>query len=212
MRRSSTSDQKASNPAFGKTIVRISSITLLLIGLASFAAVMDDSPGFSPDERVNVGLDSWFPDNRTALFDRSLYNIDRSETASLRWQDERLALELAIEAIEATPGNVFAWNAAAIAAASGGFDDFARTALARSRALAPNTARAAIQRLVLAGMELEGVSEDETGDSTRTAILHDLKLAQLYESQALATLYETAPDTAEALTRLQTGGIVGAGG
>ncbi|RAI03383.1 hypothetical protein DLJ53_02380 [Acuticoccus sediminis] len=182
---------------FGRWAVRLSCAALLAMGLAAFGAIVADAPGLSAKSRVAVGLDSWYPQSSAALYNRSLYMLDRASTASLRWQEERLSLKLALAGIEAAPANAYAWSVAAIAAASAGFDDFARTAAARSRVLAPNTARVAMQRLVLADIELQAADA-----GTRDGVRHDLEVARRHEPDALDTLLRNAPPTAEALHRL----------
>ena len=188
--------RKSSKP-FGKSLVRLSCFAILAIGLAEFAAIAKDSPSLAADTRMAVGLDSWYPAYQPALYDRSLYMLDRAELASARWQDEKLSLKLTIAGIEAAPGNAYAWNAAAVAAASAGYEDFARVAAGRSRELAPNSGRAALHRLVVADIELEGADE-----ATRAGVRRDLVLANAQEKAALDQILENAPMTADALKTL----------
>ena len=165
--------------------------------MAAFVGIAKNAPSLAADTRIAVGLDSWHPTGQAALYDRARYLLDRAELASLRWQNERLSLQLAIQGIEAAPGDAYAWNTAAIAAAASGYDDFARTAAARSRELAPNSSRAALQRLVIADIEL-----NEASDETRDGVRHDLELANADEGNSLKAILQNSPPTADALRTL----------
>lgn len=169
----------------GFRIMIVLSAVLLGFGAAALHGVAKGSPAFSPDLRLAAPDSDWHPRSDVALFelyDNSRYLRARSE-AFLRAagdpdagdENALVSVELALAGVEAAPADAYAWTLLAAAAASNGLLDVARTALARSRDLAPHNLALAFERITLASIHETPISDD-----VRAGLARDVTVARRY--------------------------------
>ncbi len=178
---------------------------LLVVAVTAFRGAASTAPALSPGLRIVGPNGDWRPQEGFGLYDRSDYFTERA-LAFLTSEDALnagssapiLAAEMGLGAIRTAPADAYAWTVLATVSAANGLVDFARVALDKSRALAPNTVGLTIERLRLVGLQ-----EAPLTPETRTAVVHDLVVAREKRGAELNALFELLPSIAEPLSRLE---------
>lgn len=179
-------------------MILLSGVLCAFGGLALYG-VVQSSPALSPDLRFEAPGSDWRPRSNVALFelyDHSRYLRERSD-AFLRaaGNDESgienaiEALDLAFQGVDAAPADAYAWTLLAATAAANGFDDMARTAIARSRELAPNNMSLAFERIALANVEERPLSE-----AVKAGLARDIAVARRFRPGIFNGLLNEFPD------------------
>ena len=188
----------------GPVLMLALNLVLLGLGLAALRAASGDMPALDASLRIAVPGGSWRPADGFGLYNRGNYLLERTTAfvgAARTGEDPRplmvAALRLAVGAIEAAPADAYPWTLIAGVAAANGVDEFARIALAQSRALAPNTVGVALDRVRLAGLQ-----SDLDDPSARAAVIADLELSRARRGAELDALLAEAPALGERLRRL----------
>lgn len=203
--RSARQDARPGGRGLSRRIVLAGNVVLIALGVLVLRNVVLDAPALSPGLRLAAPGESWRPRDGKTLYDRSLYFSERAE-AFLGGDDATrlapeaivIALELALDSVESAPGDARTWTLIAATAAASGFPDVARTALAQSRMLAPNTGSLALERLRLVGLHEQPLSATD-----RAAVAHDLAIARRVRASELAELREQFPELARVFDRVE---------
>ena len=191
----------------GVIVMLVLNVALAGIAVGALRTATADMPAVDPALRITGPDGSWRPAEGFGLYNDGNYLMERtvafvgaSATAGAATNPVLTALTLALGAVKAAPGDAYGWTLVASVAAAAGVDDFARQALAQSRALAPNTVGVVVERLSLLPLQT-----DLDDAAARAAAVADIEMAREQRPQEFEALLARAPDVAGRVALLLAG-------